>query len=496
MRSSACTRSSINRCTQCDTLFSIIDDVPNVCTFACLTCVYLKVLTQLESLGAKVTDTTVLNIMRAYEVSGDINSIREVFSRFNSTGSAASTVAVFNKVLSTYVGTPDFTNWESIVKHCDEYYGPNHVLADGTTYDTMMIACEKYGRADDGLRWFDMSVKSSVTKTVTKVQKESLLRMIGDERYNEYTSKLSVEHQAKVMDAPPSSNAQAPSSSSLSAASVAPVSVPISVPVRALKSQGTVQGTTSSSEVKAVLPKSKKALHIEASVTTTDKAKPKSKSESESKPKPKPKPKSEPTRSKEVPPSGSSSIKTDLQSALKKVWVPSSSSSKVVSDSDSAVSEAVVVSTRPSSVDSAKSPKGVVVGSESPMPNTSFAPLMLTPSSIKNRLMRAASSQKANFYGVVEQILSALKAANVEPTVDIMNSLMMAHSWIGDVVATQRMIDEMKLLGLEPNAASISYLVSAYLRNSDRAGAEKAWTEALTGGLKPGMTYPLPIVEV
>jgi hypothetical protein len=68
---------------------------------------------------------------------------------------------------------------------------------------------------------------------------------------------------------------------------------------------------------------------------------------------------------------------------------------------------------------------------------------------------------------------------------------MSAYTQIGDVVATQRMIDEMKLAGLEPNPISISFLVSVYLRNSDKAGAERAWTEALTGGMKPGMTYLL-----
>jgi hypothetical protein len=158
------------------------------------------------------------------------------------------------------------------------------------------------------------------------------------------------------------------------------------------------------------------------------------------------------------------SVASDLESASKKVWVPSSSSSKVTSDS------AVV------KVD---------------VPSSSAGETLLSPSSIRNRLLKAAASRKNNFYNVVEQIKAAMKAANVEPTVDIMNAMILAPSRIGDVVATQRMIDEMKLAGLEPNPISISFLVSVYLRNSDKAGAERAWTEALTGGMKPGMTYLL-----
>jgi hypothetical protein len=433
-----------------------------------MTSVYLQVLTQLESLGAEMTEKTVLNIMCAYETSGDSNSIREVFSRLNSTGSAASTVAVYNKVLSTYASSPDLTNWESIVNHCDQYYGPNHVLADATTYDSMMIACEKYGRADDGLGWFDESVRSSATNTVTKVQRESLLRMIGDDKYNEYMSKLSVEHQAKVMSV---ASSKLPTLSSLSSA------VPVPVPVRVPKLQGSVK-ETSSSDAKVTLSKSKKTLAVTGSDVTTKKEKSKS----------------EPKVSKAVVPISSSSkvlsdsaagkvevpisssVKTDLESALKKVWVPSSSSSKVLPDS--AAGKLVVH--RLSSIGASKSPKTV---------STSTTKMLLTPSSIKRRLLKTFALEGNNFYEVVEQITSELMAAHIEPTVDIMNAMILAHSFKGDVVATQRMIDEMKLAGLEPNPISISFLVSAYLRNSDKAGAERAWTEALTGGLKPGMTY-------
>jgi pentatricopeptide repeat protein len=416
-----------------------------------MTSVYLQVLTQLESLGAEVTETTVLNIMRAYEASGESSSIREVFSRFNSTGSAASTVAVFNKVLSAYVSTPELTSWESIVNHFDQYYGPNHILADATTYDSMMIACEKYNRADESLVWFDESVRSSATNTVTKVQRESLIRMIGDEKYKEYMGKLSVEHLAKVMSVA-SSNlktaSSSSSSSSLSSSAVAgaPAATPVSVPLPKLKGNVDV---TSSSVGNDSLPKSKKTLNVAGSLVTTKKEESKAKSESKV--------------SKVVVPSSSSS-KVVSDSASKKVWVPSSSSSKVASDGAAGRVQA-------SSISAAK--------------------IGLSRNCIRNRILKAAASKSDNSYEVVQEIKAAMKAANVEPTVDIMNAMMSAYTQIGDVVATQRMIDEMKLAGLEPNPISISFLVSVYLRNSDKAGAERAWTEALTGGMKPGMTYLL-----
>ena len=431
--------------------------------------VYLQVLTQLKSLGAEVTEKTVLNIMCAYEASGDSDSIREVFSRFNSTGSgsgsgsAASTVAVYNKVLSAYASTPDLTNWESIVSHCDQYYGPKHVLADATTYDTMMTACEKYGRADDGLRWFDESVRSSATNTVTKVQRESLHRMIGDEKYNEYTSTLSTEHQAKVIRVASSNLKTSSSAGAEAAAAGAGAVVPAPVPARALKSQGIVK-VTSLSDTKDSLPKSKKTLTVAGSVVASKKVISKSKSESESKVS-KVKVKVE----VDVPSSSSSSnVKSDLESALKKVWVPSSSSGS-----------------RSSSKVASESAASNVGASSSSSPATMLG---LTHRRIKQRLLKEFYLKGNNFHKVVEQITSELEAANVKPTVDIMNSMILAHSLIGDVVATQRMIDEMKVAGLEPDTVSISFLVSAYLRNSDKAGAERAWTEALTGGLKPGMT--------
>jgi hypothetical protein len=177
----------------------------------------------------------------------------------------------------------------------------------------------------------------------------------------------------------------------------------------------------------------------------------------------------------EVPISSISEVASD--SALKKVWEPGSSISMVASDS---AAGKVVLPPEQIKIDSSKPRKTLPTDATEAVP---------TPSSIRRRLLKVASSGSSNFYQVVQQITSELIAANVEPTVDIMNSLILAHSWKGDIVATQRMIDEMKLAGLEPNPKSISFLVSAYLRNSDKAGAEKAWTEALTAGLKPGMTY-------
>ena len=475
--------------------------------------VYLQVLTQLKSLGAEVTEKTVLNIMCAYEASGDSDSIREVFSRFNSTGSgsgsAASTVAVYNKVLSAYASTPDLTNWESIVSHCDQYYGPKHVLADATTYDTMMTACEKYGRADDGLRWFDESVRSSATNTVTKVQRESLHRMIGDEKYNEYTSTLSAEHQAKVIRVASSNLKTSSSAGAEAAAAGAGAVVPAPVPARALKSQGTVK-VTSLSDTKDSLPKSKKTLTVAGSVVASKKVISKSESLSESESKvSKVKVKVE----VDVPSSSSSSnVKSDLESAVKKVWVPSSlsgsrASSKVASDSAASNVEAssssssssksrldilamkVPVPIKSSSVDTAKSLTSADRDTFQEVTySASTSKAIVSPNRIKQRLLWAANNRRSEFYEVVEQITAELMAANVKPTVDIMNSMISVHSWIGDVVATQRMIDEMKVAGLEPDTVSISFLVSAYLRNSDKAGAERAWTEALTGGLKPGMT--------
>jgi hypothetical protein len=209
----------------------------------------------------------------------------------------------------------------------------------------------------------------------------------------------------------------------------------------------------------------------------------------------------------DVPSSSShSNVKSDLESALKKVWVPSSSS-KVASESTAGdvgapsssspssksrldiLAMKVPVPIKSSSVDTAKFLTSADRDSFQEVTNSaSTSKAILSPNRIKHRLLWVANNKRSEFYEVVEQFKAALKAANVKPTVDIMNSMISVHSWIGDVVATQRMIDEMKVAGLEPDTVSISFLVSAYLRNSDKAGAERAWTEALTGGLKPGMT--------
>ena len=89
---------------------------------------------------------------------------------------------------------------------------------------------------------------------------------------------------------------------------------------------------------------------------------------------------------------------------------------------------------------------------------------------------------------MTENVISDMRAIGVSPTIDTMNFLLNAYLKNKDAAGAQRVFDEIKDVGMVHNLASFNKLIGAYSSNGDVLSAERVVQAAIEAGFEPG-TY-------
>ena len=147
-------------------------------------------MTAITQLGADVTsrDQAVHHLLMAYGNSGDVNGALSALSKHELQGHLP-TVAMRNSILSAIVKAPDLQHGEVLNNYWDHYSADtDKFTADKRTYSLALSACEKYGRVDDAVTWFDHLVSSGLKVTTNAL--DTLHRTVGDTAFEECKSRL------------------------------------------------------------------------------------------------------------------------------------------------------------------------------------------------------------------------------------------------------------------------------------------------------------------
>ena len=106
------------------------------------------------------------------------------------------TSSVLNRVLLASVMNESYRQWRYILEHL-HWRNPNdHTRADDLTYAILMMACKKYNRPNDAIKWFEEALAGGIK--VTPFLSKSLRSAVGDEVFEEFKSRQSVEDQSHM----------------------------------------------------------------------------------------------------------------------------------------------------------------------------------------------------------------------------------------------------------------------------------------------------------
>ena len=125
-------------------------------------------------------------LFAAHTNSDNVDGAISTLLKFESEGYTP-TVAMRNSILSAIARAPEL-QYETVLSSCFEFYWTGLHTADIATYQLALSACEKYGRADDAVTWFDHLVSSGLK--VTTVALDTLHRTVGDTAFEECKSRL------------------------------------------------------------------------------------------------------------------------------------------------------------------------------------------------------------------------------------------------------------------------------------------------------------------
>ena len=165
-------------------------------------------------------EKAVNHLLMVYINSGNTDSAISTLSKYESEGHVPS-VSMRNSILSAIVHAPGLLHGDLLDNYWDHYGGVNE-SADTRTYHLALSACEKYGRLDDAVKWFDHLLASGLNITLPLV--DILHRTLGDSAFEEYKSKLAVNAREVIESVGEKQHRQLGDDSNTESIAVIPVS--------------------------------------------------------------------------------------------------------------------------------------------------------------------------------------------------------------------------------------------------------------------------------
>ena len=263
----------------------------------------------MEDMNLQANSASMNHMLRAYAVKGDTAGVENALTSFLEKGFVLTTQSI-NSILILILNTPGELDWDKFTEIHSSYFDSGSLLRNDESYMLLFSAAQKSSNRVQATLWYNKLLEDGRV-TVSPSLRDAFHNAIGDEDFNKYNLQLTTIQRNKlsVLDNPPQRYRKAVAEKILKSIKKKTVKKTFE------SAAGDVGASSSSSHsnVKSDLESALKKVWVPSSSSkvASDSA----------------------AGNVESPISSShSNVKSGLESAVKKVWVPSSSS-KIASDS-------------------------------------------------------------------------------------------------------------------------------------------------------------------